>query len=133
MGLLMIVGSCMRPNSEPELLWGLRGGGGNFGIATGWTLDLHPVGPLVLGGPVYWPLEQAPQVLRFLRDLAPVAPDDLGIMIVAQQAPPLPFLPSEAYGRAAFGLLVTWAGDIAKGMQVLAPLLHLGKPGCPRR
>ena len=115
-------------NSEPELLWGLRGGGGNFGIATGLTFDLHPVGPLVLGGPVYWPLEQAPQVLRFLRDLAPVAPDDLGIMIGAQQAPPLPFLPSEAYGRPAFGLLVTWAGDIAKGMQVLAPLLHLGKP-----
>ena len=77
--------------SEPELLWGLRGGGGNFGIATGLTFELHPVGPLVLGGPVYWRLEQAPLVLRFLRNLAPVAPDDLGIMIVAHQAPPLPF------------------------------------------
>ena len=51
-------------DSEPELFWGLRGGGGNFGIATAFEYDLHPVGPLVLGGPVYWPLEQAPQVLR---------------------------------------------------------------------
>jgi FAD/FMN-containing dehydrogenase len=115
-------------NSEPELLWGLRGGGGNFGIATGLTFDLHPVGPLVLGGPIYWPLEQAQQVLRFLRDLASVAPDDLGIMIVAQQAPPLPFLPPEAYGTPAFGLLVTWAGDLAEGMRVLAPLEQLGNP-----
>jgi FAD binding domain/Berberine and berberine like len=114
-------------DSEPELLWGLRGGGGNFGIATGLTFDLHPVGPLVLGGPVYWPLEQAPLVLRFLRNLAPVAPDDLGIMIVAHQAPPLPFLPPEAYGTPAFGLLVTWAGDIAEGMRMLAPLLQVGK------
>ena len=114
--------------SEPELFWGLRGGGGNFGIATGFTYDLHPVGPLVLGGPVYWPLEQAPLVLRFLRDFAPVAPDDLGIMIVAHQAPPLLFLPPEAYGTPAFGLLVTWAGDIAEGMRMLAPLLQVGRP-----
>ena len=113
-------------DSEPELLWGLRGAGGNFGIATGLTFDVHPVGPLVLGGPVYWPLDQAPLVLRFLRDWAPVAPDDLGIMIVAHQAPPLPFLPPEAYGTPAFGLLVTWAGDIAEGMRMLAPLLQVG-------
>jgi FAD/FMN-containing dehydrogenase len=54
--------------TDPELFWGLRGGGGNFGIATAFSYDLHPVGPLVLGGPVYWPLEQASEVLRFLRD-----------------------------------------------------------------
>ena len=56
-------------DSDPELFWGLRGGGGNFGIATAFEYDLHPVGPIVLGGPVYWPLEQAPEVLRFLREL----------------------------------------------------------------
>ena len=64
---------------EPELFWGLRGGGGNFGIATAFEYDLHPVGPIVLGGPIYWPLEQAPQVLRFLREFAPDAPDELGV------------------------------------------------------
>ena len=68
------------------MFWGLRGGGGNFGIGTAFSYDLHPVGPLVLGGPVYWPLEQAPEVLGFLRDFAPEAPDDLGIMLAAHRA-----------------------------------------------
>ena len=86
--------------SEPELLWGLRGGGGNFGIATAFEYDLHPVGPIVLGGPVYWPLEQAPEVLRFLREFAPEAPDELRIMLVAHRAPPLPFLRARALRHA---------------------------------
>jgi hypothetical protein len=114
--------------TEPELFWGLRGGGGNFGIATAFSYDLHSVGPLVLGGPVYWPLGQASEVLGFLRDFAPQAPDDLGIMLVAHRAPPLPFLPPERYGAPTFGLLLTWAGDIAEGRQVLAPLVHVGSP-----
>ena len=114
--------------SEPELFWGLRGGGGNFGIATSFTYDLHPVGPLVLGGPVYWPIEQAAEVLRFLRDFAPAAPDELGIMLVAHQLPPLPFLPPEQYGKPALGLLLTWAGEVAEGIRVLTPLLHVASP-----
>src|SRR5215208_4601304 len=63
--------------TEPELFWGLRGGGGNFGIATSLEYRLHPVGPMVLGGPIAWPLEQAGEVFRFLRDYAPEAPDGL--------------------------------------------------------
>ena len=63
---------------EPDLLWGLRGGGGNFGVATAFEYDLHSVGPMVLGGPIVWPLEDAPQVLRFLNDFAAEAPDDSG-------------------------------------------------------
>jgi FAD/FMN-containing dehydrogenase len=113
---------------EPELLWGLRGGGGNFGIATAFEYDLHPVGPLVLGGPVYWPLEQAPAVLRFLSAFAPYAPDALGMMLIAHRAPPLPFLPAAAYGTPAIGLLLSWAGDIAEGERVLAPVRALGTP-----
>jgi FAD/FMN-containing dehydrogenase len=114
--------------SEPELFWGLRGGGGNFGIATSFEYDLHPVGPLVLGGPVYWPLEQAPQVLRAVRELAPEAPDELGIMIVAHRAPPLPFLPAERYGAPVLGLLLVWCGDIAEGIRATAPLRAVGTP-----
>ena len=114
--------------SEPELFWGLRGGGGNFGIATAFEYDLHPVGPLVLGGPVYWPLAQAPQVLRALRDFAPDAPDELGIMIVAHRAPPLPFLSVEDYGAPALGLLLVWSGDIAAGLRATAPLRSVGTP-----
>jgi FAD/FMN-containing dehydrogenase len=114
--------------SEPELFWGVRGGGGNFGIATAFEYDLHPVGPLVLGGPIYWPLEQAPEVLRTLREFAPDAPDELGIMIVAHRAPPLPFLPPERYGAPVLGLLPVWSGDLADGARAIAPLRRLGAP-----
>lgn len=114
--------------SEPELFWGLRGGGGNFGIATAFEYRLHPVGPLVLGGPIFWPLADAPDVLRFLRDFAPEAPDDLGITIAARLAPPMPFLPAEQYGKPVLGLVLVWAGDIAKGQQAIAPLRAVGSP-----
>ncbi len=113
---------------EPELFWGLRGGGGNFGIATAFEYDLHPVGPLVLGGPIYWPLEQAPQVLRFLREFAPTAPDELGMMLMAHRAPPLPFLPAGALRHPGDRPALTWAGDIAEGVRATAPLRALGTP-----
>ena len=115
-------------DTDPELLWGLRGGGGNFGVVTAFEYDVHPVGPIVLGGPIFWPLDQAPQVLRFLRDFAPDAPDELGIAIVANLAAPMPFLPPESYGTPVFGLLPVWSGEIAAGQRVLAPLRAVGTP-----
>ncbi len=114
--------------TEPELLWGLRGGGGNFGVATALEYDLHPVGPLVLGGPVFWPLGQAPQVLRFLREFAASAPDELGVGLVAGVAPPMPFLPADRYGTPALGLLLSWCGDLETGADALAPLRSVATP-----
>jgi FAD/FMN-containing dehydrogenase len=114
--------------AEPELLWGLRGGGGNFGVVTAFEFDLHPVGPIVLGGPIFWPLDQAHEVLRFLRDFAPAAPDELGIAIVAMLAPPMPFLPPDRYGTPVVGLIPVWCGDLAEGARVLAPLRAVGEP-----
>jgi FAD/FMN-containing dehydrogenase len=114
--------------SEPELMWGLRGGGGNFGIVTAFEYDLHPVGPMVYGGPIFWPLDQAPQVLRLLRELAPDAPDELGVMLVAGQAPPMPFLPPQRYGTPVLGLVVVWSGDIEAGMRAIEPLRAVGTP-----
>src|SRR3954447_24703017 len=84
---------------EPELFWGLRGGGGNFGVATAFEYRLHPVGPLAYGGPVFWPLSEAPHVLRVLREYAPEAPDALGMTVSMMLAPPLPFLPAEQFGK----------------------------------
>jgi FAD/FMN-containing dehydrogenase len=115
-------------DSEPELFWGLRGGGGNFGIATRFEYDLHPVGPMVLGGPIFWPLADAPEVLRFLRDFAPDAPDELGISIVLRLAPPMPLLPVEQYGKPVLGLLLVWAGDVGEGMKAVAPLAATATP-----
>ena len=77
--------------------------------------DLHPGGPLMVGGLVLWPLEQAHEVLGVLRDLAPAAPDDLGVMLVAHRAPPAPFVPPEHVGRPVLGLVLVWAGEPAAG------------------
>ena len=116
--------------SERELFWGLRGGGGNFGIATSFEYQLHPVGPMVLAGPMFWSIADGPEVLRFLRDYSVGAPDELGITVVARLAPPMPFLPPEQYGKPVFGLLLVWAGDIAEGQRAIAPLRALGAPLC---
>ncbi len=118
-----------RIRADPDLLWGLRGGGGNFGVVTAFEFDLHPVGPIVLGGPIFWPLDQGGRVLRFLREWAPTAPDELGIAIVAMAAaPPMPVVPPALYGTPVFGLLPVWCGDLAEGERVLKPLRSLGTP-----
>jgi hypothetical protein len=114
--------------SEPELFWGLRGGGGNFGIATALEYRLHPVGPIVLGGPIFWPLADAPRVLRVLDELVPEAPDELGISIAIMPAPPLPFLPPEQFGKPVIGLVLAWAGDLDAGGRAIAPLRAIGAP-----
>jgi FAD/FMN-containing dehydrogenase len=114
--------------SEPELFWGLRGGGGNFGIATAFEYRLHPVGPMVLGGPIFWPLADAPEVLRFLRDFAPQAPDELGVVLFARLAPPGPMVPPEQFGQPVLGLTLTWVGDPAQGQRAIAPLRRIEQP-----
>ena len=114
--------------TEPELFWALRGGGGNFGIATAFEYRLHPIGPLVLGGPIFWPLADAPRVLRVLRELIPDAPDELGISLAIMPAPPLPFLDREHFGKPVAGLVVAWSGDHDDGNRVLAPLRRAAAP-----
>lgn len=114
--------------SEPDLFWGLRGGGGNFGIATAFEYRLHPVGPMVLGGPIFWPFAVARSVLDAAREIAATAPDELGIQLVLRRAPPAPFLPPDQYGQLIVGALLIWTGDPAAGAQVLAPLRAVAKP-----
>jgi hypothetical protein len=114
--------------SDPDLFWGLRGGGGNFGIATAFEYDLHPVGPMVLGGPMFWPLEEAPAVLEAVGEYAPDAPDELGITVGIAPAPPAPFIPPDRFGKPAAGLILIWAGDPAAGEAAIAPLRKVGTP-----
>jgi FAD/FMN-containing dehydrogenase len=115
-------------DSEPELFWGLRGGGGNFGIATAFDYDLHRLGPMVLGGSVFWDAADAPEVLRRLRETMHGAPDELGVAFAMMPAPPLPVMPPARVGKPVVGLVLVWAGDPAEGHLALAPLREIGTP-----
>ena len=83
-----------------DLFWGVRGGGGNFGIVTEFEFRLNPLGPYVLAGPIFWPMEEAPEVLRFYRDWIADCPDELMTIVVQRKAPALPDRPARA-GRQA--------------------------------
>ena len=114
--------------TEPELFWGLRGGGGNFGIATTFEYRLHPVGPVLLCGPIFWSLDDAPQVLRVLRDVGPQAPAELGMVLFTRLAPPGPLVPPEHYGKPVLRLTLSWVGDPAEGQRAVAPLRQAATP-----
>ena len=75
---------------HPDLFWGLRGGGGNFGIVSSFRFRLHPVGPTVVAGPVFWAAEDTAEVLRFYRDFVTDAPDELGTIVRLGTIPPWP-------------------------------------------
>jgi FAD/FMN-containing dehydrogenase len=111
-------------DEHPDLFWGLRGGGGNFGIVTSFEFELHPLGPDILAGLLLWPMDVAPQVLRVLRELAADAPDEVGIMGSLRLAPALPIVPEELHGRPIVALVLTYAGPIDDGRRILEQVLR---------
>jgi FAD/FMN-containing dehydrogenase len=111
---------------NPDLFWGLRGGGGNFGIVTEFIFRLHEVGPTVLGGMLLYPGSQAHDVITTWRQLVDGAPEELGSAVALITAPPADFVPEPARGRPAVGIVVCWSGDLDRGRRVLAPLWALG-------
>jgi FAD/FMN-containing dehydrogenase len=115
-------------DEHPELFWGLRGGGGNFGVVTSFKYGLHPVGPSVLAGLLVWPMTEAFDVLRFFRDFVADAPDELGIMANLRLAPPLPVLPEQLHGTPIVAVIVCYAGPIEKGEQVIHPVREFRTP-----
>ena len=115
-------------DDNPDLLWGLRGGGGNFGIATSLEYRLHPVGPQIIAGGVVHDFADAPEVLRFFADFAATAPDELSVTASTFRAPPgFPVAP-ELHGELVTVLAVCYAGDPAAGERVLRPLRSFGSP-----
>jgi FAD/FMN-containing dehydrogenase len=116
------------PDEHADLFWSLQGGGGNFGIVTRFEYRLHPVGPEVLGGMVLYPAEQAGAVLRSYRDCVAGAPDELTTIVILTHAPPAPFLPGHLHGRPVVIVAACYAGNLAEGEAVLAPLRSLGEP-----
>ncbi len=111
-----------------DLFWGLRGGGGNFGIVTSFEFQAHPVGPEVLSGLIVHPLADGAAVLRYYREFAAGAPDELSVWVVLRQAPPLPFLPEEVHFQPVVVMAALYAGDMAEGEAALAPLREFGDP-----
>jgi FAD/FMN-containing dehydrogenase len=115
-------------DENPELFWGLRGGGGNFGIVTTFTLRLHPIGPILLGGLLAWPAPMAGEVVRFWRDFMLSAPDEVGSALAFITAPPADFVPEPVRGHPILGCVLSYAGDVEEGEQVLRPLREFGPP-----
>ncbi len=111
-----------------DLFWGIRGGGGNFGIVTSFVYQLRPVGPEVLAGMVIHPLEAAGDVLRFYRDFTAATPEALGTMAVFLLAPPAPFIPQELHRKPVLAIIVCYAGDVEEGERVVQPLRDFGAP-----
>jgi len=115
-------------NENPDLFWGLRGGGGNFGVVTGIDYTLHPVGPEVVGGLVAWPASDAPGVLELYRALAEKAPSELTLVAIMRPAPPAPWLPKDMHGKPIVALLACYSGRPEDGEKVVASIKAHGKP-----
>ncbi|HEY1276668.1 MAG TPA: FAD-binding oxidoreductase [Thermoleophilaceae bacterium] len=115
-------------DENPELFWGLRGGGGNFGIVTSFEFKLHPVGPIVTAGVCFYPGDRAGDVLRFYRDWADGAPDELTTLVNLLTAPPAPFIPEEWHGRRLVAVIGMYAGPTDEGERAIRPLRELGEP-----
>jgi FAD/FMN-containing dehydrogenase len=109
-----------------ELFWGIRGGGGNFGIVTEFEFRLHPLGPIVLAGLAMFPIGRARDVLRRWRDWADVAPDELSTGCVVLTAPPEPFVPPELHGQPVLAIPVLYVGRPEAGEAAVQPLKDLG-------
>ena len=115
-------------SENSDLFWGLRGGGGNFGVATSFEFQAHPVGPEILAGLIVHPFSAAPEVLRAYRDFVKDAPDEVTVWAVMRKAPPLPFLPEDVHGTEVLILATMYTGDMSEGEVALAPLRDIGEP-----
>ena len=111
-----------------DLFWGLRGGGGNFGVVTSFEYRLHDVGPIVLGGMLMFPFSRAAELVRFWRDHLKNAPDELGGAPAFLTAPPAPFVPEHLKGQLVAGLIVCYAGPPEEGEEWVRPLKDFGPP-----
>ena len=115
-------------DENPDLFWGLRGGGGNFGVVTGFDYKLYPVGPEIVGGLAAWPASEAPRVLEMYRTLAEQSPPELTLVTMIRPAPPAPWLPKEWHGQPIVAVLACYSGKLEDGERIVAPIKSFGKP-----
>ncbi|WP_022886981.1 FAD-binding oxidoreductase [Glaciibacter superstes] len=110
------------------LFWGVRGGGGNFGIVTEFEFRLNSVGPIVMAGPIFWPTTESPKLLRFYREWSADAPDELMTLVVHRRAPAVPYIPTELHGQPVVAIVSCYAGLVDEGEKLLKPLKEFGTP-----
>ncbi|WCD86222.1 6-hydroxy-D-nicotine oxidase [Streptomyces xanthophaeus] len=113
-------------DENADLFWGVRGGGGNFGIVTEFEFRLQPLGPVVLAGPVIWPMAESARLLRFYREWITAVPDELTTAVVHRKAPQAAYLPPELHGKPVVMVICCYAGPVEEGQEVLRPLRESG-------
>jgi hypothetical protein len=115
-------------NENADLFWGLRGGGGNFGVVTGIDYTLYPVGPEIVGGLVAWPASEAASVLEQYRKLAEEAPPELTLVTIMRPAPPAPWLPKDVHGKPIVAILACYSGSPEEGEKAVAAIKSFRHP-----
>ena len=111
-----------------DLFWGVRGAGSNFGIVTEFEFRLNPVGPIVLSGPIFWPMKESPKVLRFYREWITDMPDEMTTIVVHRRAPALAVIPAELHGTPVVTVVCCYAGAVEDGERAVRPLRQFGAP-----
>jgi FAD/FMN-containing dehydrogenase len=112
---------------HPDLYWGLRGGGGNFGVVTSFLFRLHPIDNVV-AGPTFWPLERAAEVMRWYREFIVSAPEDLNGFFAFLTVPPVAPYPPALQGQKVCGVVWCYTGAPADADAVFAPVAAFGPP-----
>ncbi|HVQ17821.1 MAG TPA: FAD-binding oxidoreductase [Actinomycetes bacterium] len=112
---------------DAELYWAIRGGGGNFGVVTSMEFRVHPVDQ-IYGGPMFFELEDAKEILKWFREFIVDAPEQFGGFPAFQIAPPLPFIPEERHGEPLCALVSCWAGPLDQGADALASVRDVATP-----
>ena len=122
--LVLASGKRVRASSDenPDLYWGIRGGGGNFGVVTSFLFRLHDV-DTVVGGPTFWPVEAAAEVLSVYREFLPAAPRDLNGFFAFHTVPPGPPFPEEIHLREVCGVVWCHLGTEEQAAEAMAPML----------
>ena len=113
---------------NPELFWGIRGGGGNFGVVTCFEYRLHPVGPEVMFAFLFYPGARAREILRSLNEYVAQAPDEVSPLAFLGRVPRDEMFPEEWHGEPFVGIAAMYAGEVEEGREVVRPLRELGDP-----
>jgi FAD/FMN-containing dehydrogenase len=111
--MVLADGSSVRADAETnqDLFWAVRGGGGNFGVVTEFEYRLHEVGPMIQFGFLFWEAERGREALRAIREAVPTLPRSCNVLIAGLNAPPAPFVPEEHHLKAGFALVLCGFGD----------------------